>query len=229
MKDRVGMLRRAPCQPILRAALRAALMAGAFVIVIAWSGAARARGGKLIDFHGAFLAGPLVGGGAAGAMDVFRRTQGGGFGLELGARLLVIDLSVRFLQTIGSGGFQGTLSSILIGPSVEIAVKGGGIDALGKPRPPLVVIRPGLAAGLGFGTAAPVDPPLSNDQLAGKGLMIVGRFAVERMFGPVLAVGGEVQGGYHYFFGASGVVNGNDRSDGWQVGAFGTVAFHLGI
>ena len=42
-------------------------------------------------------------------------------------------------------------------------------------------------------------------------------------------VGGEVEGGYHYLVGASGVVNGKDHSSGWQMGVFGTVAFHLGI
>jgi hypothetical protein len=207
---------------------RATLVVGALLVVLAWPAVARARG-KLVDFHGAALAGPVIGGGAAGAADIFRRTQGVGFGIELGARILVIDLSIRFLQTTGASGIQGTLSSALIGPSLEFPVKGGGYDLGGKPRPPLIVIRPALAAGVGFGTPSPVDPPLSDAQIAGKGLMIVGRFAVERMFGPVFAVGGEVQGGYHYFIGASGEINGNDHSDGWQLGIFGTVAFHLGI
>jgi hypothetical protein len=59
--------------------------------------------------------------------------------------------------------------------------------------------------------------------------LITARFAVERMFGPIVGVGGEVQGGYHYFFGANSPINGKDHSGGWQVGAFGTLAVHFGV
>ena len=48
-------------------------------------------------------------------------------------------------------------------------------------------------------------------------------------FGGSSAVAGEVQGGNNALGGASGVVNGKDHSSGWQLGFFGTLAFHLGV
>jgi hypothetical protein len=104
---------------------------------------------------------------------------------------------------------------------VEIPVKAGSGG-------PAVVVRPGLAVGFGFGTLGPVDPPLDAAQISAKGLLVNGRFAVERMFGPVLGLGAEVQGGYHYFFG--GVINeANTHSEGWQLVGLGTVSAHFGI
>jgi len=90
------------------------------------------------------------------------------------------------------------------------------------------VVRPGLGAGLGFGTPAPVNPPLSADQISAKGLLVMGRFAVERMFGPIIGIGAEIDGGYHYLLGGTAVVNSRDHSSGWQLAGFGTLAFHLG-
>ena len=200
----------------------------AFCALAATGGSAHARG-KLIDLHAAILGGGMLGGGSGKpAPDFFHLTQGPGFGAEVGLRLLVVDLSIRFVQMLGSHGRQGTLSSIMLGPMVEIPVVDGGQDVQGKPRPPLVVLRPGLSVGFGFGTPAPVNPPLSADQISAKGIMVLGRFAVERMFGPVVGVGAEIQGGYHYFLGKSGVANGNDHSSGWQLAGFGTLSFHFG-
>ncbi len=190
---------------------------------------ARAQG-KLIDLHGAILGGGMIGRGSGGNQDLFYQTQGAGFGAEVGARLLVLDLSIRFLQMVSPDGYRGTLLSALVGPSIEIPVVHGGKDKQGKTLPPKVVVRPGLAAGFGLGTLVPVKPPLTNDQLAGKGLLIMGRFAVERMFGPVIGIGAEIQGGYHYLFGANAEINGQqDSSSGWQMGGFGTLAIHLGV
>ncbi|MBC8131779.1 MAG: hypothetical protein H7X95_02265 [Deltaproteobacteria bacterium] len=208
----------------------AGFLAGlACALLASLSGAAQARG-KLVDLHGAVLAGAMTGRGSDSATpDLYHQTEGGGLGLELGARLLILDFSMRFLQMVNTGGSGGTMLSALLGPSVEIPVLGGGQDAEGKQLPPRLVISPGLAGGVTFGSLVPVDPPLTNDQLAGKGLILMGRFAVERMYGPILGVGAEIQGGYHYLVGASGVANGKDHSSGWQLGAFATLAFHLGV
>lgn len=203
------------------------LAALAFALLTATAGDASAQG-KLIDLHGAILGGGMLGRGSGGDQDLFKQTQGAGFGVEAGVRLLVLDLSIRFLQMVSLEGYRGTMLTALIGPSVEIPVVHGGKDKQGKDLPPKVVVRPGLAAGFAFGTLVPVKPPLTNDQLAGKGLLVMGRFAVERMFGRVIGVGGEIQGGYHYLFGKSGVVNA-EHSSGWQMAGFGTLAFHLGI
>jgi hypothetical protein len=190
--------------------------------------------GRIVDFHGAVLAGGIMGGGtASGAPDFYRQTRGPGLGAEVGVRLLVLDLSVRFFQVIGSNGREGTISYIpMLGPSFEIPVMGGGTDIHGRPRPATVVLRPGVAAGFGFGTPGPAHAPLSADQISAKGLLVMGRLGVERFFGPVLGLAAQVEGGYHYFLGGAGLINGSavsDHSEGWQLGAFGSIILHLGI
>jgi len=222
--------------PLVRRRIRSrhAWCAGLVVAlaVLAAAGGAQAQigGGKLLDLHGSVLAGGMMGRGTDSSVpDVFHQSQGAAFGAEIGARLLILDLSIRFLQMLGPNGYGGTMLTALIGPMMEIPVKSGGQDAQGRPRPPKVVVRPGLAAGFAFGTLVPVDPPLTNAQLAGKGFLVVGRFGVERMFGPFLGLGGEIQGGYHYMFDAQAPVNGKDHSGGWQAALVGTASFHLGI
>lgn len=204
-------------------------LAAAAVVTAVGLGASRAEA-KLLDLHAGLLAGGMTGGGSATPTpDVFGQIQGGSFGTELGVRLLVLDLSLRFVQMAGVKGHHGTLLTFMFGPSVEIPIIGGGVDMLGRPRPPKVVIRPGIAVAAGFATLQPVSLPISNDQLAAKGALVTGRFAVERLYGQFWGLGGMIEGGYHYFFPANAPINGPDHSSGWELAAFGTLTFHLGV
>lgn len=197
---------------------------GALALVVAGLAAPRAAraDGRFIDVHGAFLAGGITGGGSArGAPDFFRQIRGPGAGVEVGVRLLVLDLSVRFLQTFDADGRGGTISYIpMLGPTFEIPV--------GR----RLVLRPGVAAGFGFGTPGPAHAPLSADQISAKGLLVMARLGVERFIGPVFGVAVHAEGGYHYFIGGSGLLNGSsvsDHSSGWQMGLFGSFVVHLGV
>lgn len=221
------LIARAPARG-LRLGRGAAVALTTVILCVAAAGEARAQG-KLVDLHGALLMGGMTGGGSNSSADMYHQIAGGGFAAELGVRLLLVDFSLRFQQMLDSGGAGGTVLSALLGPSIEIPVIGGGRDDQGRARPAQVVIRPSLAAGLVLGTREPIDLPLNNDQLAGKGFLTMGRFAVERMFGRFLGVGAELEAGYHYLLGHTGVINSNDHSSGWQLGAFATVAFHLGV
>jgi len=182
--------------------------------------AARADG-RFIDLHAGVLAGGITGGGSAGNADFFHQISGPGVGAEVGLRLLILDLSFRFMQTFNSDGRGGTLSYIpTLGPSIEIPVARH------------LVLRPAVAAGFGFGTPGPAHAPLSADQISAKGLLVLGKLGVEKFFGPVFGLGVQAEGGYHYFIGGSGLVNGtaaSDHSSGWQMGLFGTAVIHLGI
>jgi len=176
--------------------------------------------GTFIDVHAGVLAGGLTGGGSAGTADFFHQIGGPGVGAEVGIRLLILDLSFRFMQTFNSDGRGGTISYIpMLGPTFEI------------PLARRLVLRPGLAAGFGFGTPGPAHAPLSADQISAKGLLVMGRLGVERFFGPVFGLAVQAEGGYHYFIGGSGLVNGaeSDHSSGWQMGVFGSAVIHLGI
>jgi hypothetical protein len=184
---------------------------------------------KLLDLYATVVAGGMTGGGGGTAKsDFFHDSQGIATGVNLGLRLLILDFSVRYLQTFDTGGGAQTLSTVMLGPSVELPVVGGGVDLEGRPRPVKVVIRPGMAVGLGFGTASPVSPPLNNEQLSAKGLVVLGKFAVERLLGPFFGVGGEVQSGYHYMLSGSGTVNG-PHTQGWELALFATASAHFGI
>jgi len=208
-------------RPMRRVATGLAVLALVLGLTLA-PRAARADDGRFLDVHGAVLVGGVSGGGSAtGAPDFFRQIRGPGVGAEVGIRLLILDLSFRFLQTFDTSGRGGTISYIpMLGPSVEIPVARH------------LVLRPGLAAGFGFGTPGPAHAPLTADQISAKGLLVMGRLGVERFFGPVFGLAAHVEGGYHYFIGGSGLINGSsvsDHSSGWQMGAFGSAVIHLGF
>jgi len=210
-------------------ATRATLaLAGALAVA---PGVARAEA-RFVDLHGGLLFGGLTGGGNGGPTtpDFFSGTRSG-FGAEIGLRLLVIDLSIRFVQMLGSNGREGTLSTLMLGPMFEIPVLGGELDTASHRRPVKLVLRPGVTAGLGFGTPAPVNPPLSADQISGKGFLANARFGAEYFVQPWFGLEAHVEGGYHYFVGGEGVLNGaavQDHSSGGQFGLFGSAVLHLG-
>ena len=141
--------------------------------------------GRFVDVHGGRPRGRRLGGGSAtGAPDFFRQVRGPAVGAEVGIRLLILDLSFRFLQTFDADGRGGTISYIpMLGPSVEIPVARH------------LVLRPSVAAGFGFGTPGPAHAPLTADQISAKGLLVMGRLGVERFFGPVMGLAAHVEGG----------------------------------
>lgn len=200
--------------------LGSALALSVFLASVLAQRPARADDGRFIDVHAGLLAGGMTGGGSAGTADFFHQISGPGVGVEVGLRLLIVDLSFRFMQTFDSDGRGGTLSYIpMLGPSIEIPVARH------------LVLRPSVAAGFGFGTPGPAHAPLSADQISAKGLLVMGKLGVERFFGPVFGLAVHAEGGYHYFVGGSGLVNGtaSDHSSGWQMGLFGSAVVHLGI
>jgi hypothetical protein len=91
------------------------------------------------------------------------------------------------------------------------------------------VLRPGIAAGFGFGTPGPVNPPLSNDQISDKGIVTEARLEYEYFLSPFLAVGAKGLFGYHYFLGGTAINTSEGHSSGYQLAGFGTLTFHLGI
>src|SRR5205814_4035164 len=123
-------------------AVATALLAAA--IGLATPGEARADA-KLIDLHASALAGGIAGFGLDDKTpDFFSHAAGPGFGAQVGLRLLIVDLTIRFVQMVGTDGREGTLSTVMLGPLLEIPVVGGGTDTHGNPRPPKVVVRPGV-------------------------------------------------------------------------------------
>ena len=155
--------------------------------------------------------------------DFFRQSAGPGFGFELGARLLVIDLSMSFLQLMDSNGLSGTLIQVLLGTEIDIPV--------GQPKLPngqsVNILHAGVVGGVALGTGAPVSFPINNEQVADKGLVSRFRFGYEYFLNPFMGVGAQLDFGYHYFL-AGQPINGMDHASGFHIIGLGNLTFHLG-
>jgi len=188
--------------------------------------AARPAEARLIDLYAGATAGGLAGWGTTpNTPDFFDTARGGGVGFNLGLKLLVFDFSTNFFQTFNSSGAAATMVQFLLGTEFDIP--------LGEAKLPdgqsQNVLEPEIAGGFGFGTPGPVNPPLTNDQVSAKGLVVNGTVGYEYFFNPFIAIGAKGTFGYHYFFGPTAVVNSVEgHSSGYQVSALGTLTFHLG-
>jgi hypothetical protein len=123
-------------------------------------------------------------------------------------------------------------------PSQQGAWGEGGQPAPANPPPPPPpaprrrtnqVLRPGIAAGFGFGTPGPVNPPLSNDQISDKGIVTEARLEYEYFLSPFLALGAKGLVGYHYFLGGAAINASEGHSQGYSLAGFGTLTFHIGF
>jgi hypothetical protein len=94
---------------------------------------------------------------------------------------------------------------------------------------PAQVVRPGIAAGFGFGTPGPVTPPLNDSQISDKGVVTEVRLEYEYFLSSFIAVGAKGLVGYHYFLGGAAVNASQGHSTGYSVAGFGTLTFHIGF
>lgn len=206
----------------------------------AFVGARQARAeNRFVDLHAGAVAGGFFGGGSGTTVppgsskksesDFFERVRGPAVGAEVGVRLLVLDLSARFLQAFDGDGTQGTLSQLALSFVLGIPVGRSGVDELGRALPGSTFLRPAAQVGFGIGTLRPVSPPLDNKQIAQKGLLTGGALGLEHVFGRFFSLEGRVEGGYHYFFGATTAINSQSASSGWQMAILGLATLHLGI
>jgi hypothetical protein len=180
---------------------------------------------RVVDLRLAGNAGGMVGWGTtANTPDFFAQTRGPGFGFELGAKLLVFDFSVSFLQIVKDGGLSGTLIQGLFGTEIDIPVGPYKLDNGQSAQ----MLHTGIAAGVALGTGAPVSLPVTNDQLADKGFVARYRIGYEYFLNPFMGVGGELNFGYHYFLGGKAVNDTADHSSGYQGTLLANFTFHLG-
>ncbi len=186
--------------------------------------AARPAEARLADLYAGATAGGMTGWGSAKTRDFFATTRGGGLGVGLGMKLLFIDVSANFLQTLNGSGTSGTLIQLLLGGEVDVP--------LGRTKlhdgEPQKLLKPKLAVGFGFGTPGPVAYPLTDEQVSAKGVVADAILGYEYFIDPFVAVGVEATFGWHYFFGGDVVNSVETSSSGYHVLGLGTVTFHLG-
>ena len=198
------------------------IAAAALVAAVAVPAVAQARA---IDLRLAGNAGGMIGWGTtANTPDFFEQTRGPGFGFELGAKLLVFDFSVNFMQIVKNGGLSGTLIQGLFGTEIDIPVGPYKLDNGQSAQ----VLHTGIVAGVALGTGAPVSLPVTNDQLADKGFVARYRFSYEYFLNPFMGVGAQLDFGYHYFLGGQAINNTADHSSGYQGSLLANFTFHLG-
>jgi len=181
---------------------------------------------RLIDLYAGPRAGGMIGWGSRSTTpDFFEKVRGAALGAEVGIKVLVVNLSVDFFQMFDGNGRSGTLSQALLGFELDIPL-GQGTRPEERRK---LLLRPGVGAGVGFGTPGPVHPPLSNDQISDKGFISQTRMALE--YNPNVLLGFGVEGafGYHYFVGAQEVANNvSGHSAGYQMSLLATATLHLG-
>jgi hypothetical protein len=239
------------------------LAAGAAALLLV--AAARPAEARIMDLHLSGDVGGITGWGqTANTPDFFAHTRGPAVGFDLGFKLLVFDLSVRYTQVFNSSGASGALTQFLLGfvidvpigssttegteapppppppPSQQQGAWGEGSGSSQQPQPPppppprergrpTQILRPGIAAGFGFGSPGPVNPPLNADQVSDKGLVTEARLEYEYNLSSVIAVGAKGLLGYHYFLGGTAVNSSQGHSNGYDLAGFGTLTFHLGF
>jgi hypothetical protein len=200
----------------------AALLAG-LLLPLAAAEQAEAR---ILDLRVGGRAGGMIGWGSTdGTPDFFDTARGGVMGVEVGAKIFVLDLSVNFAQVINTDGRAGTLSQALLGFEIDVPIARGSTAA----RRARLILRPGINGGFGFGTPGPVKPPLSNDQISNKGFVTHLKVGLEHFLHPLVGIGVEGWFGYHYFLGGSVVNDSKSYSSGYHLLGLGTLTFHLGI
>ena len=205
-------------------AARAPVFVGLLVGLLTALGAAPAQA-RLIDFYAGPRARVIAGwGNKSGTPDFFDKVRGAALGAEAGAKLLVFQLSVSFLQMIDGGGRSGTLSQAILGVEIDIPIG----EARMKDGRRKLLLRPGTGAGVGFGTPGPVSPPLSNDQISHKGLVTQTRLALEYNPHELFGFGVEGMFGYHYFVGAQAVNDVSTHDSGYHLSVLATATLHLG-
>jgi hypothetical protein len=221
------MKKRPPSQRVaVLAVLRVALVALGLSAV-----AARPAQARLIDLRASARAGGVGGWGTTEATpDFFDRRRGPGAGVEVGAKLLFIDLSLSFTQLFDGATRGGTFSQALLGFTFDIPVGNqifqGGVEK-GKSRN---VIRPIVNAGLAIGTPEPVMGTLNDAQISYKGFVSYTGVGFEHFLNEFLAVGAQVDFGYHFFVGGgkSPFTMTQTHSAGYNLDGYATFTFHLG-
>jgi hypothetical protein len=189
--------------------------------------ASRPAEARLVDLRAGGRFGGMTGWGTSGAPDFFDTARSGGGGFELGAKLLIVDLSVNFTQLFNGN----SLTQMLLGFTFDIPV--GNLyfqDGLAKGKS-RNIIRPIVNGGFAVGTPAAISLPLDDAQISQKGFISNFGANYEFFVNPFMGVGAQVDYGWHYFVGGgkSPFTGGQNHSAGYHFTGFAHLTFHLGV
>ena len=201
---------------------RSAMLAATLLAVVLYPLAAEAR---YVDLRLGINAGGMYGWGTTpNTPDMFHQAAGGGFGAELGLKLLVFDVSVNVLQIVKGGGLSATMIQGMLGTDIDVPVANTKLPSGHSAH----IMHIGLEGGFVLGTNAPAMLPVTNDQLADKGISSRFRVGYEYLLNDFMGVGGSADFGYHYLLGGEAVNNTADHSSGYHLIGVASFIFHLG-
>lgn len=151
----------------------------------------------LLSLRAETRAGGAVGTGMFGERheDAFHAGIGGpGYGVVVGAEVLLVDLWIEHNQYLTGGDVDGTWTQFMLGFDVQFdfgADKSFSYDENAKKIGgyPAWFGELGMGLGFGVGTGQQVDPPLDNTEVTDKGLMFEGRAAFGYRLTRLLSLG----------------------------------------
>jgi len=91
------------------------------------------------------------------------------------------------------------------------------------------IIHAGFAGGVVLGTNAPANFPVTNDQLADKGVVGRTRVGYEFFLNEFMGIGAQLDFGYHYLLGGQAINMTEDHSAGYHFIGLANFTFHLGF
>jgi hypothetical protein len=116
------------------------------------------------------------------------------YGLEVGVRFLILEGRIRHHQYRGDGLATWTQFSAGLGIGIDLG------DEKEKKANKSMFAEVGALVGGGLGTGRQVDPPLSNDEITDKGVVLEGRFSIGKHLGKLVDIGVAATGSWGYFF-----------------------------
>jgi hypothetical protein len=160
--------------------------------------AAAPASADILKLYGEVHGGGMGGKGIAGDQQdeaFFANAPHPMYGLEVAARLLIVEAHIRHHQYRGDGQLA-TWTQFSVGTGVSIDL---GDEQQQKDHTSMYA-EFNSTVGFGLGTGRQVDPPLSNDEITDKGFIGEGRFGIGKHLNKYLDLGVAVAASYGYFF-----------------------------
>jgi hypothetical protein len=178
----------------------------AVLAVLAAPGSANAEVFKLY-VEGA--GGGMFGKGISGVYkddSFFANAKGGAYGVQAGARFLILDGAIRHHQFVNGDGLKtwtqfmaGLNFGMDTGTELEQKEYRGGYFEIGA------------ALAFGMGTGAQVMPPLDNSELTDKGFLLEGKLGFGKHLGKIFDIGVAVPVSWGYLFKSGDGANNPDN------------------
>jgi hypothetical protein len=136
----------------------------------------------------------------------FANAKGAAYGVQVGARFLILDGAIRHHQFINGDGLK-TWTMFIAG--LNFGMDTG--DEQAKKEFTSGYFEMGAALAFGVGTGAQVMPPLDNSEVTDKGFLLEGRIGFGKHLNKIFDIGVSAPVSWGYFFKSGGGANNTDN------------------